>query len=134
MAGGEDETQETLRELIERANGADAIRKAREELICLCEADDWEVQEPALAEGIPLLRRMGVRFASRAALVRYILDLLKSDYPMHAVGLGEPPGCNGIGYVMNNSDGRGLYIKVTIEEEKKVLVMSFKTSKHYKGG
>jgi hypothetical protein len=52
---------------------------------------------------------------------------------MHAVAMGEPPGSLGTGYVLNNVDGQGLYIKLVIERDR-TRVVSFHTSIHYKGG
>jgi len=104
-----------------------------QELIDLMEADDGETAKSALATGRPLLQRMGLSPTS-GGMIGYVLDLLKTRYPMHELPLGDPPGCHGIGYVMNNSDGNKLYIKFKINEvsfsEKRFYILSFKTSDH----
>ena len=56
------------------------------------------------------------------------MEQLKSGLAIRAIGMGEPQGSLGIGYVMKNVDGKGLYIKVIIEEDgfcKLVKVISF---------
>ena len=69
------------------------------------------------------------------AIIDYIVRLLRTNFPFHEVRLGEPAGSAGAGYVMNNADGRGLYIKVKIEcgRADEVIVLSFHVSDHYKG-
>ena len=42
-------------------------------------------------DGFTFLRPSG-EYPTQGKLIRYVLDLLKAEYPMHAVGLGEPPG------------------------------------------
>jgi len=51
---------------------------------------------------------------------------------MHKIKRGQPEGSLPDGYVMNNADGRGLYIEL-IPEDDRAWVISFHTSKHYKG-
>jgi hypothetical protein len=107
---------------------------ARQLLIRLFEQDDWQITDRARREGFPILRRLGIPFPTDWALVDYVLDLLREAYPMHIIPRGDPPGSRANGYVMNNSDGRGLYIELTIEEARigqpLAWIMSFHTSKH----
>jgi hypothetical protein len=65
-------------------------------------------------------------------IIRYVLRLLKADFPLHAILRGIPEGSLPEGYVMNNADGQGLYIELTIERDT-VWVISFHVSKHFKG-
>jgi hypothetical protein len=107
------------------------LEAARQRLIELIEADEWEITGSAIKDGFDVLRSTG-EYPTQWKIVKYVLDLLKSDFPIHAVGLGEPPGSAGVGYVMNNADGRGLYIKLKVEEDRTAWVVSFHTSKHYR--
>ena len=107
------------------------LEAARQRLIELIEADDWEITDAAVESGFEIVRARGL-YPTRWQVMKYALDLLKSDFPIHAVGLGEPPGSSGIGYVMNNADGLGLYIKLKIEEDRSVRMLSFHRSKHFR--
>jgi hypothetical protein len=62
------------------------------------------------------------------AIIEFILDLLRKDFPFHEVDLGSGE----TGYVMNNANGKGLYIKVKIASDAKeeVWVLSFHISQH----
>ena len=106
----------------------------RDELIRLLENDDWEVTETARATANPILRAMG-QLPTDGAIIDYITRLLRRGFPFHAIRLGDPPGSGGTGYVMNNADGRGLYIKMTIRQERttEVRILSFKVSQHFRG-
>jgi hypothetical protein len=143
MADAAEEENQRLRALIEQANEPSELEQAREELIRLIQNDDWEVvhsaslrrdDSPGQEGYLAILRRLGVQYPSEGAMVAYVLDLLKSNFPMHAVGLGEPLGSLGIGWVMNNSDGRDLYIKLTIQEQRmgqpRARFLSFHRSIH----
>jgi hypothetical protein len=114
----------------------DGLGEARQRLTELFDADDWEVTESAVTAGLPILRRMGNAYPTRAALIDYVLDLLRADFPMHTIQRGDPPGSLSVGYVMNNSDGLGLYIELAIEEvrmgQPRAWLLSFHTSKHYR--
>jgi hypothetical protein len=109
-----------------------SIDEARRRLIELIEAEDCDLTQAAVNDGREILRR-SMRYPTRWAIVEYVLKLLRAKFPMHAVELGEPPGSLGIGYVMTNADGQGLYIKLRIEDDRLAWVLSFHTSKHYKG-
>ena len=105
--------------------------EVRAELIRFLKNADWQVTESARVTAYPLLRAVGQR-PTDAAIIEYVARLLESDFPTHAVPLGEPPGSAGMGYVMNNADGRGLYIKMKIER-REAWVISFHVSKHHRG-
>jgi|SRR5665213_1880708 len=109
----------------------------RAELIRLLESPTWRIVKSARDAACPILQAAGQR-PTDWAILEYITDLLRTDFPFHPIPLGEPPGSVGIGYVMNNTDGRGLYIKVKIERDRAdgvvgVVVLSFHISKHPKG-
>ena len=109
--------------------------EVRAELIRLLENDDWEITETrARKPGYPILRAMGL-MPTDGAMIDYVTRLLRESFPMHPVPLGTPPGSGGTAYAMNNTNGRGLYIKVKIERNRidKVLVLSFHVSDFYKG-
>jgi hypothetical protein len=113
---------------------SDQGKKIREELLRLLDNDDWQVTESARRAAFPILRGMG-RVATDGAIIEYVTRLLRTDFPFHEVPLGDPPGSAGTGYVMNNADGPGLYIKLTIRQERttEVWVVSFHVSQHFKG-
>lgn len=113
-----------LQEEIKRANGAKALAAARAEYIRLLENDDWRVTQRALVDAMPILREIGVAYPTECALVDKVLDLLKGDHPLKAIGMGEPQGINGIAHVMKDGYVDGLYIKLKIENDQ-VYVLSF---------
>ncbi|MGH7173756.1 MAG: hypothetical protein ACRELG_26030 [Gemmataceae bacterium] len=115
--------------------GNDAsLRQIRDELVRLLEQDEWEITGRAESEGRQVLRRF-MQFPTQFAIVRFALDLLKANHPLHAIERGEPPGSLGVGYVMNvsNEHVQDLYIELIIEDAK-AWVISFHISKHHVGG
>ncbi len=111
-------------------NPEDSLDDVRDELLRLLKADDWQLTESARRTAFPFLRATGC-LPTDAAVIDYVMNLLEDDFPFHRVelGSGEP------GYVMNNADGRGLYIKLKIERGRtdEVWVLSFHVSQHRKG-
>lgn len=109
----------------------DCDETTRQQLIRLLEGDEeegWRITRPALEEGRRILPHYKGRFGAYAINL-FIVERLHSGFPMHAVELGSgAQGC-----VMNNADGQGLYIKLTIESDIAVL-LSFHRSKHHKDG
>jgi hypothetical protein len=97
------------------------IDEAREELIRLLEAAECRITEKAEQEGRKILRQQG-KVPTQWAVFDFALQLLKANFPLHAVPQGDPPGCHGIGYEMRNTDGRGLYIKLKLENGKAWLI------------
>ena len=83
-------------------------------MIRLLEDVAWRIAKSARGIAYPILRAMG-QMPTDCAIIDYIVRLLRTNFPFHEVRLGEPAGSAGAGYVMNNADGRGLYIKVKIE-------------------
>jgi hypothetical protein len=107
------------------------IDEARAELIRLLQLDECRITQRAEADGRQLLRRY-VPIVSQYAIFRFVLERLLSGHPLHAIERGRPAGSLPRGYVMNNADDAGLYIELTIEDGN-AWVISFHTSKHYKG-
>lgn len=97
------------------------IEEARQELIRLLEADEYEITGKAEAEGRRILKQH-MDHPTQWAVIEFALKLLKSSFPLHAVPQGDPPGSRGIGYEMRNADGRGLYIKLKLEGGKAWLI------------
>jgi hypothetical protein len=125
---GEKPTPESLQRLIDDANAESALRAARTEMIELFEADDWEIAYSAENDARKILREWGKQ-ATQWAIAEYCLQQLKIDFTIRAIGMGEPQGSRGLGYIMKNVDGKGLYIQMVIAEEgvrKVVKVLSFK--------
>jgi len=104
----------------------------RRRLIDLLEADDWRVCDSVIQDRHPTLRgytnQAGEAHRSECAVIEFILDRLRSNFPMHSVTLGSGE----VACVMNNADEHGLYIKVKIEDDL-VVVLSFHVSDHHKG-
>ena len=90
----------------------------------LLEQDEWQVTKRALNDGRPLLRALGISFPTECAMIELILEQLRSNYPIKAIGMGEPPGVHGIAHVMKGACLEDLYIKLKVEEDK-VRVLSF---------
>lgn len=109
---------------IKHANSRKALEEARKEYVRLLELDDWDVTRRAFTEGMPILRVIGVEHPTQCALVNKVIHLLKSGHPIKAIGMGEPQGVNGIAHVMKDAYGKGLYVKIKVED-KKVIVLSF---------
>jgi hypothetical protein len=114
--------------------GPEDLGEARRLLIRLFENCDCQITVRARRQGFPILRRLDIPYPTDWALVDYVLDRLRENYPMHIIRRGNPPGSLAKGYVMNNSDGHGLYIELTIEEERSgrtlAWIISFHTSQY----
>ena len=124
----EEPTPETLKRLTDEANVESALQAARKEMIDLFDSEDWEIARSAETLARKILRDWGKQ-ATRCGIADYCLLQLKAEFVIRAIGMGEPQGSAGIGYIMKNVDGKGLYIKLKIEEEgfrKLVKIISFK--------
>jgi len=106
------------------------LEAARQELIRLLGSDECFSTERAEKEGKAILRRDGLP-ATERGIVAYVLNLLQANYPMHKIKRGQPEGALPDGYVMNNADGRGLYIELILEDDR-AWIISVHTSKHYR--
>lgn len=102
----------------------------RRELIRLLQGEEeepegWRITNSALAEGRRLIPSY-LGHLGAYALQLYILNRLRDNLAAwHTVelGSGEP------GYALTNADGKGLYIKLTIQDSM-VVILSFHVSKH----
>ena len=117
----QEETKHLAQE-IKRANSQKALAQARAEYIRLLEKDDWRVTTRALTDGRPILRAIGVAYPTECAVVDKVLDLLKANHPIKAIGMGEPQGIHGIAHVMNGGYLDDLYIKI---DDDMVYILSF---------
>lgn len=109
---------------------------ARQKLIDLLAADDWKFSKAALEQGRETLKGVIRAPPGECAIIDYLLGLLRGGFPLSRTQLGEPPGSLGIGWVMNNPDGKHTYIKLKIAEDgvrEHALVMSCHPSKHPPG-
>ncbi len=113
-----------LEQAIKRANSAKALEEAREEYVRLLEDDDWRVTTRARNDARPIMRTLGVPFPTECAVVDKVLELLRTDHPLKAIGMGEPQGIHGIAHVMKGGFLDNLYIKIKIEDGL-VYVLSF---------
>jgi hypothetical protein len=98
--------------------------QVRAELVRLLEEDDWRMTTRAETDGKTILLERRYKQATQWGICEYILEKLKTGFPLRETGMGEPKGSRGIGYEMKNVDGDGLYIKLKIEEGE-VWVLSF---------
>lgn len=118
------------------ADPNDNEASARQKLIELIEAEAWEFTKSALEQGKVALKSVAREPIGEYAIIEYIFDLLNVGFPMSRTLLGEPPGSGGIGWVMNNPDGKRTYIKLKIDKDERdesiCYVLSCKTSKHHK--
>ena len=119
----QEETKHLAQE-IKRANSQKALAQARAEYIRLLEKDDWRVTTRALTDGRPILRAIGVAYPTECAVVDKVLDLLKANHPIKAIGMGEPQGVHGIAHVMKGGYLEDLYIKIKIDADI-VYILSF---------
>ena len=106
---------------------------AREKLIELLEDDQYRFTEKARNEGQVALKNYFGSTPSEIMIIDYIIDLLRNNIPLYHTPMGEPPGSNGTGWVMNNPDGFHTYIKLKIQENgirDMAWVISCHTSKH----
>ncbi len=107
---------------------------ARKRLVELLEADEWKFTKPALEQGREALKGVIRDPPGECAIIDYLLSKLRREFPLTRTLLGEPPGSSGIGWVMNNPDGRHTYIKLKIVEDglrEHALVVSCHPSKHH---
>ena len=86
--------------------------------------DDWQLTESVERDA----RKLGY---SQCGVADLLLDQLEARFAFHEVPLGEPPGSGGVGYVLNDVDGQGLYIKFLLEW-KYLKIFSFHISKHFR--
>ncbi|MBY0523590.1 MAG: hypothetical protein K2R98_09325 [Gemmataceae bacterium] len=106
----------------------------RAELVRLLEGEEeeaggWRIVYTALNQGRQLLPTYKNHYGAYA-IQAFILDRLRDAFPMHPVELGSGETA----WVMNNADGKGLYVKLTIAiEDDMAVVLSFHTSKHDHG-
>lgn len=97
------------------------IEEARAELIRLIEAGDFQITDKAEQEGRRILLQW-VAVPTQWAVMEFGLRLLKTNFPLHAVLQGDPPGSHGTAYEMRNCDAKGLYLKFRLENGKAWLI------------
>lgn len=107
--------------MAEDHSGLDQVRR---DACAFLRNDDWQLTESVERDA----RGLGY---SQCQVADLLLDQLSAGFPFHEVPLGEPPGSRGGGYVLNDVDGQGLYIKFLLEC-KYLKVFSFHISKHYR--
>ncbi|MHB1424926.1 MAG: hypothetical protein ACYC3I_17275 [Gemmataceae bacterium] len=114
------------------ASEEDSLEAIRSELLHLLNQDDWQITESARKTGLPILQAVGF-LPTDGALIEYVIRLLE-DKALCQEKFHEVPLGSGVkGYAMNNLDGKGLYIKLKINRERRdeALVLSFKVSDHH---
>lgn len=108
-----------------------SLDEVRAELLRLLKEDDWQITESARRDGRPLLQAAGF-LPTDGAMIEYVLRLLEDDglyrEKFHEVSLGSGEK----GYAMNDVDGKGLYVKLKINRDRReeAWVLSFHVSIH----
>ncbi len=109
---------------------------ARKKLIELLEdIDGWRFTDTAFNQGRIALRSACGKIPTDCEMIDYILERLRSGFPILRTLMGEPPGSRGIGWVIVNPDGNDTYLKLKIEQDgvfNIAWVISCHTSKHEK--
>lgn len=110
-----------------------SLDDVRAELLRLLNQDDWQItEEKARKPGRPILQAAGF-LPTDGAMIEYIIRLLEDETlcreKFHEVTLGSGEK----GYAMNDVDGKGLYVKLTINRDRReeVWVLSFHVSTHH---
>ncbi len=106
------------------ADGDEASAEIRAELVRLFEQDDWRLTGRAEADGKAILAERRYKPPTQWGICEYILDQLRAGTRLTETGMGEPKYSRGVGWEMRNADGKGLYIKLKIEDDE-VRVLSF---------
>ena len=108
----------------------------RRMLIALFEdPDNWRFTDTALNQGRVALKKACGKIPTDCWIIDYIVELLRSGFPLVRTPMGEPTGSRGVGWVMHNPDGNDTYIKLKIEQDGVydiAWVISCHTSKHQK--
>ncbi|HEY7308286.1 MAG TPA: hypothetical protein VH643_02885 [Gemmataceae bacterium] len=109
-----------------------SLDDVRAELLRLLNRDDWQItEEKARKPGRPILQAAGF-LPTDGAMIEYIIRLLEDEAlcreKFHEVTLGSGEK----GYAMNDVDGKGLYVKLKINRDRReeVWVLSFHVSIH----
>jgi len=118
------------------ADSDDSPELAGQELIGLLEdLDKWRFTDSALNQGRIALRAFFGKTPSDCEVIDYIVELLRTGFPIVRTPMGEPPGSRGVAWVMNNTDGNDTYVKLKVEDDgifRIAWVISCHTSKHEK--
>jgi hypothetical protein len=99
----------------------DPSDSVRQEFITAFESRKWDFLKRPLREGLEAFRNYSEN-PSEEEMVDFILNFLKSGFPLIRVELHDPP--YGVAHEMRNVDGQGLYIKLKYDWPY-VIVMSF---------
>ena len=99
----------------------DPSDRVRQEMITAIEDRKYDFTQRAWHEGLDAFRTHSEN-PSHEELIDYILELLKSGFPLRRVELHDRPGEEA--HELKNADGRGLYIKLKYDWPS-VIVMSF---------
>ena len=104
--------------------GDDVPADVRQELIDAIDAGKRFISRAVLAVGLEYAQRhMGMTHATPATLWTYVLDKLRTGFPLRYVQLDDYP--LQFGYAMRNADGNRLYIKLRFDDDTNAVLMSF---------
>ena len=114
------------------ADGEGPLDDVRAELLRLLRQDDWQITESARRAGHPILQAAGF-LPTDGAMIEYVTQMLEDEglycEKFHEVSLGSGEK----GYAMNDVDGKGLYVKLKINRDRReeVWILSFHVSIHH---
>lgn len=111
---------------------ASSLDDVRAELLRLLKRDDWQITESARRDGRPILQAAGF-FPTDGAMIEYVTQLLENEVLCREKFHETPLGSGERGYAMNDVDGKGLYVKLKINRDRReeVWVLSFHISVHH---
>jgi hypothetical protein len=109
-----------------------SLDDVRAEFLRLLTEDDWQITESARRDGRPILQEAGF-LPTDGAMIEYIIRLLEDEGLYRAKFHAVPLGSGENGYAMNDVDGKGLYVKLKINRDRReeVWVLSFHVSTHH---
>jgi hypothetical protein len=114
------------------ASEGGSLDDVRAELLRLFKEDDWQITESARRDGRPILQAAGF-LPTDGAMIEYVIGLLEDD-GFYREKFHEVPLVSGEkGYAMNDVDGKGLYVKLKINRDRReeAWVFSFHVSIHH---
>jgi hypothetical protein len=103
--------------------------QARQLLIQLLDAGDYQITGRAQREGYLILQDLGIRPCD-GALIEYVVRELRRGRPIRRMIRGDPPDSAPRGWSMKDCDGHGLFIEMTLEEVRMGQQMAFLISFH----
>jgi len=106
---------------------SDQLRAIRNRFIELLEDGEWRMRREDEIDARKTLRCYQ-KCDTQYAIVDFVLELLKNNFPLELVELTNPQYRPGTGYVMKRPYGHDIYIKIRLTDSisrEQVHIMSF---------